>query len=109
MCEEVQGYDVLTQFHGMDLTREKLCSMIKKWHTIIDAHVEAKTTDGYSLRLVGRMNEHNTRISRGWMDGWQRRVGGGLALSCSPFCPLNAQFYSILIPPTSPAPPNTQQ
>ena len=31
--------------------REKLNSLIKKWQTLIDAHVEAKTTDGYTLRL----------------------------------------------------------
>jgi ribosomal protein S3AE len=28
--------------------------MIKKWQTLIDAHVEAKTTDGYTLRLVSQ-------------------------------------------------------
>lgn len=50
-CEDVQGYDVVTNFHGMDLTRDKLCSLIKKWVTLIEANVDVKTTDGYTLRL----------------------------------------------------------
>ena len=52
VAEDVKGTDILTNFHGMDLTREKINSLIKKWQTLIDAHVEAKTTDGYTLRLV---------------------------------------------------------
>lgn len=31
IAEEVQGLDVLTNFHGMDLTTDKLRSMVKKW------------------------------------------------------------------------------
>ena len=50
-CEDVQGFNVLTNFHGMDLTRDKLCSLIKKWVTLIEANVDIKTTDGYILRL----------------------------------------------------------
>ncbi|XP_048777156.1 40S ribosomal protein S3a-like [Ostrea edulis] len=51
MAEEVQGRNVLTNFHGMDLTRDKLCSMVKKWQTLIQAHVDVKTTDGFLLRM----------------------------------------------------------
>ncbi|XP_056012536.1 40S ribosomal protein S3a-like [Ostrea edulis] len=51
MAEEVQVHNVLTNFHGMDLTRDKLCSMVKKWQTLIQAHVDVKTTDGYLLRM----------------------------------------------------------
>jgi len=49
--EEVQGRNCLTDFHGLTLTRDKLCSLIRKWHTLIEAHVDVKTTDGYMVRL----------------------------------------------------------
>jgi len=31
VSEEVQGRNVLTNFHGMDMTTDKLRSMVKKW------------------------------------------------------------------------------
>merc|ERR1712187_399076 len=49
--EEVQGRNCLTDFHGLSLTRDKLCSLIRKWQTIIEAHVDVKTTDGYLVRM----------------------------------------------------------
>lgn len=51
VCEDVQGRNCLTNFHGMKFTRDKLCSIVKKWHTLIEANVAVKTSDGYLLRL----------------------------------------------------------
>jgi small subunit ribosomal protein S3Ae len=49
--DEVKGFDCYTNFYGMDISRDKACSMIKKWHSLIEANVQAKTTDGFILRL----------------------------------------------------------
>jgi len=35
IAEDVQGKNVLTNFHGMDLTTDKLRSMVKKWQVSI--------------------------------------------------------------------------
>jgi len=51
IAEDVQGKNVLCNFHGMDLTTDRLRCMVKKWQTLIEATADVKTTDGYSLRL----------------------------------------------------------
>jgi len=51
IAEDVQGKNVLTSFHGMDMTTDKLRSMVKKWQTYIRAFTDVKTTDGYLLRV----------------------------------------------------------
>ncbi|ELW62990.1 40S ribosomal protein S3a [Tupaia chinensis] len=51
ITEDVQGKNHLTDFHGMDLIHDKMCSMVKKWQTTIKAHVDVKTTNGYLLHL----------------------------------------------------------
>lgn len=49
--DEIQGRNCLTSFYGMDLTNDRLKSLIKKWQTMIEAHAEVKTTDGYFIRM----------------------------------------------------------
>lgn len=51
IAEDVQGTNILTNFHGMDITRDKLNSLIRKWHTLIETNVDVRTTDGYTLRI----------------------------------------------------------
>jgi len=60
VVEDVQGRNCLTNFHGMDFTRDKLCSMVKKWQTLIEANVAVKSTDGYLLRVfaIGFTKRH---------------------------------------------------
>jgi len=48
---EVQGRNLLTQFHSMSMTTDKLRSLFKKWCSMIETVVEAKTKDGYVLRV----------------------------------------------------------
>jgi len=35
----------------MDFTSDKLRSLVKKWQSLIECHMDVKTTDGYLLRL----------------------------------------------------------
>jgi len=66
ICEDVQGKHCLTNFHGMSLTRDKLCSMMKKWQTMIDCHVDVSTTDGYKFRVfcVGYTHKRPNQIKK---------------------------------------------
>jgi small subunit ribosomal protein S3Ae len=51
VCEDVQGKNCLTTFHGMSLTTDKTRSMVKKWQTLIEGNCDVKTTDGFLIRV----------------------------------------------------------
>jgi len=65
VCEDVQGMDCITNFHGMDITRDKLCSLIRKWQSLIEAFVDVRTTDGYVLRIfcIGFTKKQSNQVA----------------------------------------------
>uniref|UniRef100_A0A0D6R8U1 Small ribosomal subunit protein eS1 n=1 Tax=Araucaria cunninghamii TaxID=56994 RepID=A0A0D6R8U1_ARACU len=65
-AEDVQGRNVLTNFWGMDFTTDKLRSLVRKWQTLIEAHVDVKTTDNYGLRIfcIGFTKRRPNQVKR---------------------------------------------
>nr|DAD41517.1 TPA_asm: hypothetical protein HUJ06_015840 [Nelumbo nucifera] len=65
-AEDVQGRNVLTNFWGMDFTTDKLRSLVRKWQTLIEAHVDVKTTDNYTLRMfcIGFTRRRPNQVKR---------------------------------------------
>lgn len=43
--------DCYLDFNGMELTRDKTCSLLKKWVTLIEASIDFKTTDNFHFRV----------------------------------------------------------
>jgi len=66
VVEDVQGKNCLTSFHGMRFSTEKVKSLIRKWQNIIEAHVDARTADGYVLRMfcIGFTKRRNNQVKK---------------------------------------------
>lgn len=47
----MSGRNLLTDFHGLDFTSDKLRSLVRKWQSLIEGNVTIKTTDDYLLRV----------------------------------------------------------
>ncbi|ADV19453.1 40S ribosomal protein S1 [Cryptococcus gattii Ru294] len=64
--EEVAGKNCLTSFYGMDFTTDKLRSIVRKWQSLVEAHVDVKTTDGYVLRLfaIGFTKRQSNQVKK---------------------------------------------
>lgn len=48
---KTENQEVYLDFHGLQLTRDKQCSLIRKWVTLVDAYSDIKTTDGFVFRV----------------------------------------------------------
>jgi len=51
IVDEVNGSDLLTNFHGIELTRDNIFDRLRKGISLVEAHCEGQTTDGYTLRV----------------------------------------------------------
>jgi small subunit ribosomal protein S3Ae len=51
VVDDVQGKSCLTSFYGLDFTRDHLCSLLRKWQTLIEAQLETETKDGTRVRM----------------------------------------------------------
>ncbi|KAI5184996.1 small subunit ribosomal protein S3Ae [Nematocida homosporus] len=51
VVEGVRGKDAMSSFYGMELISDKIKSIPKKWHTLIEACLKVETSDGYLLRV----------------------------------------------------------
>ena len=49
--DEVQGKNLLTNFHGLNMTSDKLRSLVRKWQSLVEANVTVKTSDDYVIRI----------------------------------------------------------
>merc|ERR1712216_1001676 len=65
-CEDVQGKSCLPNFHGMSFTTDKLRSLVRKWQSLIEAHVDVKTSDGYPLRMfcIGFTKKRSNQLKK---------------------------------------------
>lgn len=51
IVDQTEGRQAITSFYGVDMTRDELCSLIKKRKTLIEAVQDVKSADGYVLRV----------------------------------------------------------
>jgi len=63
---DIQGRNCFTNFNGMEITRDKLCSLVKKWQSTIECHTDVKTTEGFVLRVftIAFTKKHPAQLKR---------------------------------------------
>merc|ERR1711904_25154 len=74
--EDIQGKNCLTNFWGMKFTTDKLRSLVRKWQSLVEAHCDVKTTDGYLLRLfcIGFTKRRMFQIRKKMVDIMHKEV-----------------------------------
>lgn len=50
-CFNYEEKNCLTSFYGLDTSRDKFFSLIRKWQTIIEINSDLKTKDGFFIRI----------------------------------------------------------
>ena len=50
-ASDIENGFLKTSFNGIETTRDKISSIIRKWHTLIETHVDIRTTDNFFLRV----------------------------------------------------------
>jgi len=50
-CFNYDEKNCLTGFYGLDTSRDKFFSLVRKWQTIIETNSDIRTKDGYFLRV----------------------------------------------------------
>jgi len=48
---DVKQQECLLDFHGMQITRDKKCSLMKRWVSTVDARTDVRTNEGYVFRV----------------------------------------------------------
>lgn len=64
--DEISGHNLLTNFYGMDLSSDKVRSLVRKWHSLIETFVDVKTSDNYLIRLfvIGFTKRRSNQIRK---------------------------------------------
>jgi small subunit ribosomal protein S3Ae len=102
VAQDVQGRNVLTQFHGLSLTTDKLRSMFRKWCTTIESIIDAKTADGYTMRLfvICFTNRQTNQLSKNCycatrLEKWVRHRMTKLAQKRLAKCDINKAVHEL--------------
>lgn len=87
---------LFADLQGMDFTTDKLRSMVRKWQTLIEAHVDVKTTDGYTLRMfcIGFTKKRQGQIKR---TAYAQSSQVCKAHKTSLQCPLQSSWMWLLL------------